>query len=220
MRLVLVLALGFVVGCSGMYGQRPFEKPSAPAPQSRGETFAERIAPALRATVHISSRTKEGMGLSRGSGVVIDNRMVLTAKHIVDQTGAFDFVVRQGKDLAVGKCIARGRGDDDWAVIMLDRHIGSAIAMIPNGYKLELYGECLVVGHAAGLPTVTVTTGRIQEILPRQLRISAPIWYGNSGGGMYVEVNGELRLAGLTVAMFGPTAHMGLVCHVDAIRNK
>lgn len=216
MRAILILGLAFLVGCTGMYGSRPFERV---APQKQEQSFAERIAPALSATVHISSRTKEGVGLSRGSGVVIDDRLVLTAKHIVDQTGAFDFVVSQGKQLVIGRCVARGRGDDDWALLMLDQHIGRAIRMIDRGYKLELYGECLVVGHPAGLKSPTVTTGRIQEVLDRQIRISAPIWFGNSGGGMYVDVRGELRLAGLTVAMFGPTAHMGLVCHVNAVRK-
>jgi S1-C subfamily serine protease len=88
----------------------------------------------------------------------------------------------------------------------------------------EPYEDAVAVGHALGLPDVTVTVGNIQTSGNDFIRMSSPIIFGNSGGGLYVVRRGKLVLAGIVVAVFQSNGsavyHMGIAIPLSTIRRK
>lgn len=157
-----------------------------------------------------------------GSGVALAKDKVLTAKHVVTG-GASYSVILDGREATVVDVV---RGSSDWALVTLDREIGLRPVQIAPEPKR--FTRCYAVGHALALKSVTLTEGYTQdsEVIEgvRVLRISAPIIFGNSGGGVFTLRGGVPALIGISVAGLTANgqfvAHMALAVSLEDIRKE
>lgn len=81
--------------------------------------------------------------------------------------------------------------------------------------------DILVIGYPLGNPQ-TVTVGHLQLAKKHNIYISAPIIYGNSGGPVFVEVDGKWYLIGIISRVAGyddkAVPHLGLATGWSAIK--
>lgn len=88
---------------------------------------------------------------------------------------------------------------------------------VPVGTPEDVYldEKAVVVGYPLNMPEFT-TEGRIQGLTdldgdPR-MAVSAPVIFGNSGGGVFTKENGRWVLSGVVSAVggtfFGPVSHL------------
>jgi S1-C subfamily serine protease len=217
MKCTAALVLALLVGCSG-YQRKLYSEPA----QVQSVALLATVDRCVNATVQVIATNEVGQGISRGSGVVVGRNTVLTARHMCEGS-AKAWVVRQGTVISEAFCVKLGAGpQDDWAVLVLTSPVGHPVDLVDSwGPTDRLHAEAVAVGYALGLPSPSVTVGHIQEPYGTQIRMSAPIIFGNSGGGLFVLEGGELRLAGITVAVFtsgpSPVCHLGLSVSVREI---
>lgn len=152
-----------------------------------------------------------------GSGVVVyqdqDYALIATALHVLGKGPinlfAFSQVDKNGKirTLFPNDQLQLVKKDEklDLALIKTTPYWTNHASMFSDKTidSLENYTECLVAGfpavRASDPPhTVHITYGLICALEGREnMRISAPIFFGNSGGGVWVLNNGRYKLAGL-----------------------
>lgn len=221
LTLLLVLAAGCI---DGGYGPRFFGARGELPPSTGQDPLFKTLPAVIAGSVQIIAVDIKGEGLSRGSGVVVGFRRILTARHMTED-GASTWVVKQGSKNVKARCIARGVGPlDDWALLESEGGLGEAVPVMALGVQPDLYAQAVAVGYGLGYPDPTVTVGHLQVIGDSYIRFSAPITFGNSGGGLYVLHDGELRLVALTVAVgvssSGAVWHMGIGVPVSLIRKQ
>lgn len=152
-----------------------------------------------------------------GSGVVVyqdqDYALIATALHVIDKTPiemfAFSQIDKNGKirTLFPNEQLKVVKRDEtlDLALIQTTPYWANHASLFSDKTidSLQNYTECLVAGfpvvRASDPPyTVHITYGLICSLEGREnMRISAPIIFGNSGGGVWVLNNGRYKLAGL-----------------------
>jgi hypothetical protein len=159
--------------------------PVAPTPPALPQNVA--VVTALRHTLFLQLSSGGGC-----SAVDIGGGRVLTAKHCVD-------------DLEVGATTSLGRltysaPDRDWALIMAqDRVKNGAPALRAPRLGEHVYAVGYPVQLATGTQELTVTDGVVAGPSDDEgsLRITVPIYFGNSGGGAWAE---DGALLGITVS--------------------
>lgn len=159
---------------------------------------------------------------SFGSGVVVaqdDQRaLILTANHVVRDRSAEEFTIEQRspryKAIQLPPCsgskvVKRNLQLD--LVLIETKPIWPRVAKVASLADLESdvvpYAECFVFGYPitgdAPPPAVHMTSGWITSMVPGgRMGISAPIVFGNSGGGVWVQAGGRLTLVGVVHSMF------------------
>lgn len=196
--------------------------PGLPNTPSVTPAYPAGLIRCLDSVVQVTARTRENIGISRGSGVVVSPKVVVTARHMVEPD-VDHLLVSQGDVHSEAYCIRRGMGPlDDWAVLVLQSPVGRVAPLVPPGGDAPpALSQAVAIGYALGLPVPTVTYGHVQPGSSGLIRMSAPIIFGNSGGGLFAEVGGELRLVGVTVAVYtsgsAPITHMGISVSIETI---
>ena len=159
------------------------------------------VEPGRAPTVRLRAATCSGREI--GTGVVLGDGTVLTARHVVD--GAATVLVEVDADASVhrGRVVAVGRGGRDLALVRVDDAItgprASFAARPPRPGE-----EVAVSGHAVGGPLVT-TLGRVVAVVTDRplgddggpmLVTTASVRAGMSGGPV---IDADGRLVGLAI---------------------
>lgn len=132
-------------------------------------------------------------GGAQGSGVMIAPGVMVTAAHVV--TGA--------KDITVGPNKARA------TVTRIDEKVDIAVLRVEMGCpcvpladtQAEVDEQVVVVGYPlnSDVQRQVATYGRAQGVAGVHLVLTAAVAPGNSGGGVFIERDGQWRLAGVLV---------------------
>lgn len=222
-----LVCLVLLSSCAGdFYGPRFFGPKGefTPPPSSYDDPLFATLGPCLAGSVQIVAMDAGGMGVSRGSGVVVGPERVLTARHMVE--GAASWNVKIGGRSVPARCIMRGEGPfDDWALLESAGRLGEAVPVLEYGRNEPLvYSRAVAIGFGLGWNSPSVTVGHIQSYSDGMCRFSAPITFGNSGGGLFAVVDGRLRLIAITVAVGvgkgSAVEHMGIGVPVPLIRRQ
>lgn len=145
-------------------------------------------ATTYRATLPSTVRL-EGDG-SVGSGVVLNDHCVLTAKHVVEDEPHLMITTTHHKEFVVTK---RYLGEySDMAVVCVDEDLFTPPVRVRTEMP-KLYTPVFVLGNPLGIEN-WLTTGQYEG----GSNISAPIVWGNSGGGVFDESG---SLIGIAIAM-------------------
>jgi S1-C subfamily serine protease len=161
------------------------------------------------------------------SGVVIGHddtyTYLLTNAHVAEV--GEEFVVTRGdKTYAAGVGIRSDRVRD-LAIVRTPR-FPSALALLAELDDMPglRFARVLVYGFPLGQESGHLTEGRISEPCDEtgRMKLSAPIIYGNSGGGAFVLMSGRYRLVGLvqSIAVIKPVPipHIAWACPLNEIR--
>ena len=160
--------------------------------------------------VGVATALQHTMLMAEGcSAVDVGQGLVITAAHCVDQ-------LAPGDDTSVGMLVYRSPVKD-FAVLFDTARLGNAT---PRFRSARLGEHLYAVGYPVQLATerqaLTVTdglyTGAVDEL--GQERITAPIYFGNSGGGCWAE---DGSLVGLTVSGYLEMPGMNFIVPVAAI---
>lgn len=159
--------------------------------------------------VGVASALQHTVRMSEGcTAVNIGEGWVLTAKHCTDDNNL-------GDEMSVGTLVFQG--ETDFAVLYNENRATDPTYCL----RAPRFGEHV---YAVGYPmqretkkqALTVTDGVISTVRPSpdgEIRTSAPLFFGNSGGGLWAE---DGCLLGVTVAAFMDTAENYIV-PVDSI---
>ena len=222
MRAGLPLALAAAVANSaGAITWNPSMTDPAPNTDRNVSTMASRLAHDPRFNGTGIVRTANGL---HGSGCLIGDRWVLTARHFLDGASEGTFVLegasvpivrfhtREDTDIAVAEL---GEAVDRYpAVELYDAadEVGRAVYLVGYGLRGEFTGdpaELAKGGRHAAMNTIDEVRdcgGRIGETLVIRydgtgdgaLPWEGAVAPGDSGGPVFLEEKGELRLAGQT----------------------
>lgn len=132
--------------------------------------------------------------LALGSGVVIDDRYILTNYHVMQDASSATAITVNNKEIKVSGVVAYSK-DNDLAIIQTDRSIGATPVEVGYGSLNVKKGDKVVaIGSPLGLQN-TVSDGLISGVVyigsTRYIQTSAPIDHGSSGGALFDEY-GEL----------------------------
>jgi S1-C subfamily serine protease len=171
-----------------------------PVPPDYEALYHDLLYPSVRIT------TSEGIG----SGVIISHRVtegtentiyILTAGHVVgnealvsvelfgstESLPAFVVLTDTGKDLALLRCAS--------GVV---RHASVFVAKLaPKDYGPYIFTPIWAVGCSLGLPTrpsegIITSLCALSDSVANYWEVNAPIWPGNSGGGVFLKDSHEL----------------------------
>lgn len=166
-----------------------------------GKTEDVGVQTALQHTIHADDLGCTAVDVGRG--------MVVTARHCVDE-------LEPGTDTAEGYLVYKS-ASRDFAVLFDTARLDAASVCL----RAPRIGERLyAVGYPAqladpGEQALTVTDGVFAgptDASDGSVRITAPIWYGNSGGGVWatdgcllgISVSGYLRVPGMNYMVSSP----------------
>lgn len=190
MRAVLLLALAaLVAGCTGCGAAQVDPLPD--------------VAPELHNAVERTYRVEiecENGDKSGGSAVYLGNRTALTAAHVVEGVEGCDmWLTTHAGERYPGAALAIDHDIDVALLVTLDDR-----GFWPTSLRDGKLGEPV---YNAGFPThpgvrgetrrLNITSGILAADYGRRARVTAPCFFGNSGGGSW-SADGELL--GLTVS--------------------
>lgn len=148
------------------------------------------VDPAITYRSTLASVIRIDTDNSLGSGVVINTHCILTAKHVADDPLPQTFTTQDGKEHKIIRKVSAEYSD--MAVECTDDTLTAPPVHIRRTMP-EMYTNVFVIGYPLGIPN-TLTTG----VYEGDDRISAPIAFGNSGGGAFDPAG---NLIGVVVAM-------------------
>ena len=145
-----------------------------------------------------------------GSGVLIAPNAVLTAGHVIDDTGAFMFRIGQW-DVMIKETILHPRYSGNWGIhndigiVFLECDVEDITpARVHEGGILQQGSPLITVGYSRGfkkqsMPETFFYYGTLLEDLSqiKFLPLKDTIWFGDSGGAVYSVVNGQFVLVGV-----------------------
>jgi len=148
-----------------------------------------------------------------GSGIVV--RMtdtvaqIVTAKHVVGTYKSVKVSYIDGMSgeviTALGK-VVKVDPKADLALVETMPVWGSAASVITKKQyqrELTIYQQCLISGYPVEVHTTHITSGMLCDFNEGGLmRQSANAIYGNSGGGVFVQIDGKWRLVGVLVQVW------------------
>ena len=182
------------------------------------------VLTAVLATVRVACLDGEGHEVGSGSGVLINDGVVLTCRHLNNlRAGVVGFRIM---DVTGATTLAKvGKsGGHDWMTLIPEKKLGKPV-LVPHGRKRRDFEDCFALGYPIGLNQMTLTKGQIQPFEGKLARISAPIAPGNSGGGAWLpSPTGKPALTGLTAAIFlgngYPYAHLAVLVPIETIYEE
>lgn len=220
----LAIPLLLLAGCTDVHYPRFFGSRGELPPETSQDPLFKTLDRVLAGSVQVYALNSEGQGISKGSGVVVGVGKYLTARHMTE--AASSWVVKLGARNVPARCIAKGGGPfDDWALLESERGLGEAVPVLDHGRPLPgAFTQAVAVGYGLGYSDPTVTVGHLQVVGTQYIRFSAPITFGNSGGGLYTLIDGELTLVAITVAVGvgggNAVEHMGVGVPIPLIRKQ
>jgi S1-C subfamily serine protease len=183
----------------------------------------------LHSVVHLS--TSDGSG----SGVVIysntkgaDFSLILTAKHVIrdgfgEISPTVNVTVFPEEEEYVGRVIKVSK-DYDLALVRIDTAL-DFVATRGNKEVLPIFTRVHKIGCGLGTAPFP-TSGQIAQFGNHAFRlmVTSPIIFGDSGGGIFTEIDGELRLIGIVSAVASTNRgmvvpHMGIIVNIFAIEQ-
>lgn len=180
-------------------------------------------------SVSIAILDSNGNPQAGGSGTWLPGGRVLTARHVVERAGDRQIVVldeyeTKRSNAVILKMGAEDDAADDWAVLVCEKPFGVPANLPEIGDLLiPKYSKSWVVGFPLWSKVAIITEGRFQGKEHGLLRITAPIVYGNSGGGCFASASGKPVLIGIPVRLHlsgGPICHMGLCVDVQGLVDR
>lgn len=165
-----------------------------------------------------------------GSGFIIDNGLVVTNKHVVEDTRAdYQVITKDGQKLEVKK-IYRDP-NNDIAILKVDDLPDNSVVM-GDSDQLEVGQFVIAIGTALGEFPNTVTTGVISglgrgiqagdyfgssaEQLDNVIQTDAAINPGNSGGPL---LNSSGQVIGVNVAMAQGGQNIGFALPINTVKK-
>lgn len=128
-----------------------------------------------------------------GSGVVIDDRYILTNYHVIQDATSATITTVYGDELKVTG-VVKYNENSDLAIIQTEQSIGVPPVEVSLGISVQKGDKVVAIGSPLGLQN-TVSDGLVSNILYeggiRYIQTSAPIDHGSSGGALFNEY-GEL----------------------------
>jgi putative serine protease PepD len=207
---VAVLAMGIVRSRAGNRAAAPVAATTTPpvttvVVQSETQQIAEAVKKVRPSVVRIRTRTADGDGV--GTGIVVDDRLILTNEHVVrgDPMPTITLVdgrTVRGQVLGVDSTV-------DLAVVRVD-----VPNLVPAAWgdsdTLQLGERLIAMGYALGLsgePTVTsgIFSGRRDLRGQSYVQTDTALNSGNSGGPLF-NLKGEV--IGVNVLVLGRTAEL------------
>lgn len=185
----------------------------------------------VESSVSIAILGPDGAPRVGGSGTILPGGRVLTARHVIDglaaSTQKLVVLSDYGQDVSPAVVLMMGPSEDpaeDWAVLVMEKPFGVAANLPERGDLLRpRYSRVWAVGYPLWASCAIITEGRFQGKEFGLLRITAPIIYGNSGGGVFASASGKPVLIGISVRLHlagGPVTHMGLAVDVQELVNR
>ena len=188
------------------------------------------FADIIESSVSVSIQTASGDVVSGGSGTLIPGGRVLTARHVVDGLGSKKIVVFSDFefDRSPAVVLMTSSSEDaaeDWAILVLEKPFGTPANLPEMGDLLRpRYSRVWAVGYPLWSKCGIITEGRFQGKEYGLLRITAPIIYGNSGGGLFASARGKPVLIGMPVRIHlvgaAPVSHMAFCVDVQELVNR
>lgn len=145
----------------------------------------------------------------KGSGVVIgkskDTTTVVTADHVINLIADCDIVVRDWRGLSGYGKVVKSDKASDIAVIEVGEPLGEVAPLYRSAY---LGQEIACVGwpmipYSPDVDQLSITRGYVSTKVGRYLRVSADIFYGNSGGACFSKRG---HVVGIVSFFFGSDA--------------
>jgi serine protease Do len=152
----------------------------------------------------VTITTNKGLG----SGIVIDDRYVLTNYHVIQDASSATVTTIDNEQIKVTGVAASDK-ENDLAIIQTDRSIGATPVEIGyNSLNVKKGDKVVAIGSPLGLQN-TVSDGLISNIMyisgTRYIQTSAPIDHGSSGGALFDEYG---ELIGITAAGYTSQADL------------
>jgi S1-C subfamily serine protease len=194
-RLIKVGVFSFLVGCFVSPSSVPEVNPAVPYDSER----YKRIEEEKKKTVALVIEGDDAL-FAYCAGIWVKNGMILTANHCVEDLNTLvlyaveeDFKTKKARM----SMIASIDEDNDLALLFVDPsseppHENVDMTKDP---KINIGQDVDIIGHAAGYPWSyargQISAVRIKVEGPDKIRpdkvvqVSAPVWMGNSGGGVF-----------------------------------
>jgi S1-C subfamily serine protease len=141
----------------------------------------------------------------QGSGVVIDDNLILTNYHVMVDAATATALTLDGEEL---KIVGVAKYDEkaDLAIIKTEGSIGLPAVELGYGFNAYKGSKVTAIGSPQGLQN-TVSDGLVSNIIfedgIRYIQTSAPIDHGSSGGALFNEYG---DLVGITTSGYEDTA--------------
>ena len=182
------------------------------------ETIEKKNAQMLYTGVAIGTDTG-----SSGSGVIVGSSaeatVILTARHVVQGAQLLTAVIFPDETEHTATIIKLSQ-KYDLALIAID--VGHPyVALLSDGPTPVVYQEVFKVGAGAGSDPHP-GTGIISSYDDELMMVDTGVTYGDSGGGIWVDEDGEYKLIG-TIVMVGtigqgvPIYHQGLALNREVL---
>lgn len=179
------------------------------APPSESQLITEAVRKVRPSVVKIRTRTADGSGV--GTGIIIDEGLIVTNHHVVDGDANPTIGLADGREVR-GRVLGTDK-DIDLAVIKVDL-TGLPVATWGDSNALQTGERLVAIGYALGAsafttgePTVTsgIFSGMRQFEGQTYVQTDTPINHGNSGGPL-INLKGEV--IGVNVMVIGRTAQL------------
>ena len=157
-----------------------------------------------------------------GSGVVVhqdgQHALILTALHVVS-TSETVVMLHQYPDLVSPGIVIRTDPANDLALIET-LPVWRSVARVINGSQVGAVAwGCRIVayGHPMGTDQGVLTDGRVTALNDDGfLRYSAPTFFGNSGGGVFMKLDGHWTLISISQRVMGYAEQLYSPCGLGA----
>jgi S1-C subfamily serine protease len=144
-----------------------------------------------------------------GTGVVVhqdaQHALIVTALHVVGETSTL-VMLHQHPDLMIPGVMIRSDVAHDLALIETPPVWRSAARVVLPSELGQVAWGCRVVayGHPMGTEQGVLTDGRVTALDDDGfLRYSAPTFFGNSGGGVFMKIDGRWTLISISQRVMG-----------------